>query len=223
MCNSFCFIVFGVIFRAEIRGEIMSSNSRNISMNPDSSCVPGFYQGFLSNSLLDLSATTVKNYFYTLSSKTHPIDAITIRANYAESALRSMVSAVYNLALSVIFSTLSMLTLGKVKRLNQACQKYWGYTSFDVSSAAIATLGIAAPRSAAAANLSLFVGLGIVLQRRMEQDLIPVAQQLFNQFENQIRDQLPAEANMDRLRANVMGARSLADLVSLFRNFPQNV
>ncbi len=170
--------------------------------------LPGYYQGILGSSALwNLSFTSLK---HTVSPKNSLSEAVTSRVSYGEATVHSLVSAVYNCAIAALCTAALLFTFGLNTKINNAFQKYWIYTALAAASLAIATIGIISPEAARIANLSLLTFCGTVVIHQFERDLLPIAQQFFNQYANQI-----AGHNGDDLRRRVNGASSFEQLAQL--------
>lgn len=173
--------------------------------------LPGYYQGILgAPALWNLSFTSLKHSF---SPKDGLSNAITSRFSYGEATIHSLASAVYNCAVAALCTVAFLFTFGLDTKINNLFEKYWIYTALAAASLAIGTIGIISPDLATIANFSLLTFCWIKIIHQFERDVLPIAQQIFNQYANQIAGQ-----NGDELRRRVSEARSFQQLAQIASN-----
>jgi hypothetical protein len=99
-------------------------------------------------------------------------NGVSCRLRYLESAVTSTASVVYNFVFGVIFSTLSLVTLGQVKILTDQMHKNWIHTALATSTLAISSIGTVSPAFGIKANLGVVFAIGIVLAHWMQEGLV---------------------------------------------------
>lgn len=109
-----------------------------------------------SSALQQLVSTQITNAPYTfLTEEIHLDWEITHRSRYVECAFSSGINSVYNFAMSLVFSTASLVTLGKYQEINDLTERYWIHTGLALASAVISVVGVFSGQAATAMTGSL--------------------------------------------------------------------
>jgi len=99
-------------------------------------------------------------------------NGLSCRLRYFEAAFISVASLVYNLAYSVVFSALSLVTLGQVKLLTGQMRKQWIQTGLAVAAIGVSIAGTVSPDLGTKANLAAGLAIGAALLQWMQDDSI---------------------------------------------------
>lgn len=182
--------------------------------------LPGYAQGVLASSaLLDVSTTSVKNIPYVFFSKEMEINDLTnfatARISFGEAALRSLVSAVYNLVFATVFTAVAVATLGQAKGVNNAMQKYWIHAGLGAASSAAATAGVIIPKAGVMATGGLLAISAKYVIHSAEKDIIAQVQDLFKEHKDKVSAKLPPNVDVNDLEARVLNMKTFTDLFAL--------
>ena len=102
----------------------------------------------------------------------HFDNALSCRMRYLEAAVISMASAVHNVVFGLVFTALSVLTLGQVKPIVDQMRKHWIHTALATAASAIAFVGTVSPTLGVKANAAALFGIGVVAVQWVEGGVI---------------------------------------------------
>ncbi|HEY2811243.1 MAG TPA: hypothetical protein VGJ00_07655 [Rhabdochlamydiaceae bacterium] len=109
-----------------------------------------------SNALSTVSLATIKNLPHTLSKKSHLTQSIVTRIRYVETLLMSLASLVHNLVFATIFTALTLVTLGQVKKIRELGIKYFTHAGLALASSCVSLGGVVSPKAALGMNMGLW-------------------------------------------------------------------
>ncbi len=98
-------------------------------------------------------------------------NGMSCRLRYFEAAFISVASLVYNLAYSVVFSALSLVTLGQAKLLTSQMRKQWILTGLAVAALGVSIAGTVSPDLGTKANLAAGAAIGAALLQMQEDSI----------------------------------------------------
>ena len=162
-------------------------------------------------------------------------NCLTRRLRYVETSLISLVSTVYNLAISIIFSALSLVTLGSVKSINTQCKKHWLHTGIALGSFLSANIGIVSPRLGALSAVLVLTGLVFGGAMSAQKHLATACSRIYQENKDRLRNAVFAgpqgdEESNQRFRLQVTpclnhidanfreeNVNSISDIVNVFK------
>ncbi len=99
-------------------------------------------------------------------------NGMSCRLRYFEAAITSLAAVVYNCVFGVVFSALSLVTLGQVKMIVDQMGKHWAHSVLAVAAFGIASIGTVSPEHGIKANFAAGLAIGGVLLQWTEGDAI---------------------------------------------------
>ena len=125
-----------------------------------------------SSALANVSLASLKSVPYTVFNKTELFqqfeNPLSVRLRYAEVAFTSAASTVYNLALALVCTLATVVTLGQVQMLTDQMKKHWIHTALAAASVGIATVGTVSPEHGIKMNAGLVLLGGGALAKSIE-------------------------------------------------------
>jgi hypothetical protein len=79
-------------------------------------------------------------------------NGISCRLRYFEAAITSLAAVIYNFVFGIVFSVLSLVTLGRVKMIVDQMGKHWAHSVLAVAAFGIAAIGTVSPNLGIKAN-----------------------------------------------------------------------
>lgn len=159
-----------------------------------------------SSPLMNVSFASVKNVPYGFFGDNKLIqqfdNALSSRMRYAECAWMSTASLVYNCAFAVVFTAVTLLTLGQVKMLREQATKHWTHVALAVMSAVTATLGVLSPRIGIVVNGAMLYAVGFVIYQSAEGDVIAKLRQAYHRHRQELSDAIVQGLGGDRAAYN---------------------
>jgi len=122
-------------------------------------------------------------------------NGVSCRLRYFESAVTSLAAVVYNSVFGLIFSALSLVTLGQVKLIINQMHKHWVHSALAVAAVGISCAGTVSPDLGIKTNLAAAAAVGVALMQWMQGDVITKICTAY-QRENQALKQAVAQACM---------------------------
>jgi hypothetical protein len=99
-------------------------------------------------------------------------NGVSCRLRYLETAVTSLAATVYNLVFGLIFSVLSLVTLGQIRLITDQMRKHWAHTALAVAALGISCAGTVSPDLGIKANLAGGFAIGVAISQMTQSDVI---------------------------------------------------
>src|SRR5579871_4780322 len=144
-----------------------------------------------SSALANVSLVSVKSIPYIFHKDNGIVkefdNGVSCRLRYLEAAVLSLAAVVYNVAFGLIFTALSVATLGQIKWISDQMRKHWIHTVFSVATLAISTVGTFSPELGIKVTLAVGFAVGVALLQWVEGDAVAKICNAFQRNKQELR------------------------------------
>lgn len=114
-------------------------------------------------------------------------NGVSCRLRYLETAVTSLAATVYNFVFGLIFSALSLVTLGQVRWIADQMRKHWAHTALSVAALGISCAGTISPNLGIRANVAGGYAIGLAVSRWMQGDVISKISAAYQRYNSDLK------------------------------------
>ncbi len=163
-------------------------------------------------------------------------NGISCRLRYFEAAITSLAAVIYNFVFGVVFSALSLVTLGQVKIIVDQMGKHWAHSVFAVAAFGIASIGTVSPNLGIKANYAAGLAMGVALLEWTEGEAISKICSAYQRHRQEFAEGAAIACRNDGIPENTFTpflnylndhlnnrVQSLSDLIGVIENGEQHL
>ncbi len=156
-----------------------------------------------SSALANVSFASVKSIPYVFH-KDHGVvnefdNGVSCRLRYLEAAVISVAALVYNVAFGVIFTAISLATMGQIKFLSEQMRKHWIHSALSIAALGISCVGTVSPEYGINVGLAGGFAIGVALMQWVQGDAVTKICETFHRHKQELRQAVSQACQSSRI------------------------